>query len=600
MNSENNVPTHSFISVFMVLSSGFWKGKTAYLAWSLTGAVFAALIAQLLLQIGVNLWNRAFFDALELKSVANVWASLIWLPFIIIGFTLFATALLVSRMAFQARWREWLTSNIAGWWIADQRYYRLTYIAPDQDAPEYRISDDVRLSVEPLVEFAIGLLSAFFTAATFATILWSVAGDAQFSLYGQAIYIPAYMAFFALFYAVIVSVAAYLTGRPLVGLVAVKNESEAHFRAEMTRLRENAESIALIKGDKDELNANRITYATVFNAWNAIIRRQGIISLVLSTNSVLFPIIPLLLITPKYLNGTLSLGAVMQVVAAFSAVQAALIWFVDNLVKLAEWYASAKRVSELAIALEEIDIGMIMEDASHIVLGESEDGAIYLENLSVADRAGVVVINDASTQIVAGEKVMITGESGSGKSTLIRALAGLWPWGAGTIRVPKGVKIAFVPQRPYLPMGSLRDILLYPYGDAKIDDTKIQAAMKRCGLDNFCMRLDEEFDWDRTLSGGERQRVAFCRLLIQQPAIIIMDEATSALDEASQHSMLSLLLDELKPATVISVGHRAGIEEFHDRKISLEKRPAGAQLTSRILPKSLWHLFKGRIWNDEK
>jgi vitamin B12/bleomycin/antimicrobial peptide transport system ATP-binding/permease protein len=281
---------------------------------------------------------------------------------------------------------------------------------------------------------------------------------------------------------------------------------------------------------------------------------------------------------------------VMQLVAAFSAVQGALIWFVDNAVRLAEWYASALRVIELTSALEDIDLGTLMEDETTIQLGTSDDGTIHIEGLSVADRAGRVVINDASITIRTGEKVMLAGESGSGKSILIRALAGLWPWGSGSIRVPKGVKIAFVPQRPYLPLGTLREALSYPDPAAVTQDVMI-AAMHRCGLGYLTKQLDSEARWDQTLSGGERQRVAFVRLMIQKPQIIIMDEATSALDEDSQFSLLSLLHQELAAATVISVAHRSGIEEFHTRKILLEKRQAGAHMSSRKLPRTLWHLL---------
>lgn len=579
---------------FFRVARRFWTGTSRLRAWVLTLAVLLFVAAQLGAAVGVNAWNRLFFDALEKRDLDKVWAAVGWLPLIVAASAAALSCLVISRMLLQMRWREWLTYHLAGWWIADQRYYRMQFVVPDQSAPEYRIAEDVRLAIEPLVEFAIGLLSAFVTAVTFAAILWQVAGAARFTLGGTEIVIPSYMAVAAIVYAIIASLAAYFAGRPLVPRIAAKNEAEAQFRAEMTRLRENAESIALIKGDADERDSVSENYGRIVAAWLKVIRQQAVIAIVLNTNGALFPIVPLLLIAPKYLSGEITLGAVMQVVAAFSAVQAALIWFVDNFVRLAEWFASVTRVDELAEALEALDVGTIMEGETQIELGESDDGGIHIADLSIAHSNGRIVIADASVVIAAGEKVLIAGESGTGKSTLIRAIAGLWPWGSGSITLPPGKRVAFVPQKPYLPIGTLRNALLYPEAESRVDDAVVTEALKRCGLAYLGRRLDEEERWDQTLSGGERQRVAFARLLIQKPDIIIMDEATSALDEASQDSLLGLIESDLSHATIISVGHRPGLEDFHERKITFEKREAGAHLTSKRLTRSLWRLFRRR------
>lgn len=600
MTETPPVAKRSRMRRFFVVALPFWSGETRLRAWGLTIVVLTFVAAQIATAVGVNAWNRLFFDALEKRDVAAAWSVAAWLPLLIAVSALTLSALVISRMLLQMRWREYLTRRLAGWWIADQRYYRLQFVAREQAAPEYRIAEDVRLAIEPLVEFAIGLISAAVTAATFAAILWHVAGSARFMLAGVEIVIPSYMALAAIGYALVASLAAYLTGRPLVARIAAKNEAEAQFRAEMTRLRENAESIALIRGDADERGSVGENYGRVVAAWLRVIRQQGVIALVLNTNGALFPIVPLLLIAPKYLSGDVSLGAVMQVVAAFSAVQAALIWFVDNFVRLAEWFASVTRVDELQEALEGLDVGTIMEGETHIDMKESADGAIHIDRLSIAHSNGRAVITDASVVIGLGEKVLIVGESGTGKSTLIRALAGLWPWGSGSIALPAGKSLAFVPQKPYLPIGTLRTVLLYPEAEKPVPDHIVLAALRRCGLSYLAKRLDDQDKWDRILSGGERQRVAFARLVIQRPDIIIMDEATSALDEDSQNALLGLFEAELAHATVISVGHRPGLEDFHDRKITLEKRHAGAHLSSRRLGKSLWRLFKTRIAaNDE-
>lgn len=551
------------------------------MAWAQTALVLLCVAAQIAVAVGINNWNRSFFDALEVRDTARLWGVVAWLPALVLLAALALSALLVSRLWLQMRWREFVTLRLARWWIADQRYYRLQFSRDALPAPEYRIAEDVRLAIEPLVEFVIGLITAAASAVTFAAILWRVAGSARFTLGGAEIVIPSYMAIAALLYACVTSLAAYLAGRPLVRCIASKNEAEAQFRAEMTRLRENAESIALIKGDADERASVERNYGRVVASWMGVIRQQGIVALVLNANSALFPIVPLLLIAPKYLSGEVSLGAVMQIVAAFMAVQAALIWFVDNFLKLAEWLASVVRVDEFQEGLERLDRNAEIAGDTCITFGSSADDTIRIDRLAVAQSDGTLVIGASSVIIERGERVLVVGESGAGKSTLIRALAGIWPWGSGSIALPIGRTIAFVPQKPYIPLGSLRAVLLYPQAERQVSDDVIVAALERCGLGAFCDRLGEAQLWDRILSGGERQKIAFARLLIQRPDIVIMDEATSALDEPSQASVLRLFENELEGSTLISVGHRASLNRFHSRKITMRKWPTGTLLSSR-------------------
>lgn len=564
---------------FVKLSLKFWTGQTRRTAWLITASVVILVGVQLAAQLGVNFWSRSFFDALERKSSTDLEWTILTLPLLVAFNGVAVSGALVARMTLQMRWRAWLTEAITGWWLKDQRYYRLAVAVDDIRAPEYRIACDVLLAIEPLVEFAIGLLTAITSAAAFVGILWSVGGSIKLSLPGShSIVVQGYLGLAAIAYTMITASLAYLSGRGLVSAVGQKNETEARFLAQLTRLRENAESIALIGGDQHEANSILRTYKEVMSAWTKQIYHNGLIANVQSANGALVPLIPLVLVAPKYLAGSLSLGAVMQVAAAFVSVQVVLNWFVDNFVRVAQWMASAKRVDELVEALEGLDVGVIMDERQAIEFGVSSDRNIYIENLAVAHRNGRSVIASASVVIKAGEKLLVSGESGAGKSTLVRALAGLWPWGSGRILLPEDTKLIFVPQTPYLPLGTLRHALLYGMPHAVVTDDVIQGAMRRCGLGYLIKNLEREERWDQILSGGERQRLAFVRLLIQRPQIIVTDEATSALDEESQASLLRLFNENLSYATVISIGHRAGLEEFHDKKLVLERRRAGSYL----------------------
>ena len=566
---------------FLKFAKGFWSGPTRRAAWIWSAGALLLVFANLLVNVGLNRWNRWFYDALERKDGSTLLSAVaVFIVLIILGAGL-AVAMVKCRMTLQVRWREWITGTLTARWLSEQRFYRLAITDEAQINPEYRLAEDVRLASEPVVEFVIGFINALLAAITFVSILFIVGGSLNLNVAGTQWSIPGYLAIAAILYAVAMSGVTFGVGHRLVGLIGAKNEAEAQFRYEATRVRENAESIALIKGDADERDRLLGRFGETVARWIDVIRQNAQLTWITNSNSFFAPMLPVLLAAPKYLSGELTLGAVMQLAAAFTAVLSALNWFVDNFVRLAEWSASARRVNEFDRALRLLD-GFNGDGVarSSIGLEESPDDSVHLDRLSIAHQDGSIVIADADIIIQPGERILLGGDSGTGKSTLIRAIAGLWPWGSGRILLPKDAKIAFVPQRPYLPLGSLRDALAYPRSGDTLTIEQAQTALWFAGLTYLILRLETEERWDQVLSGGERQRVAFARLFIDRPNIIVMDEATAALDIESEHALLTRLFEALPEATVISVGHRPGLAALHTRGLTLTRHRHGGRLTA--------------------
>jgi putative ATP-binding cassette transporter len=579
--------------LFLNRAVGFWTGPNRRNAWLWTAAALVLVFANLAVNVGINRWNKWFFDALERKDGTTLWTAVIVIVVLVALGAAFAVAMVWCRMTLQVKWRQWLTGEMLARWLSEQRYYRLAVTDEEQINPEYRIADDLRLASEPVVEFAVGFINALLAAVTFVGILFWVGGSLTIDIGGTSVWIPGYIALAAVLYAIATSVLTYLIGSPLVDRVAAKNEAEAQFRYELMRVRENAESIALIKGADDERERLNETFATVAQRWLDVVRQHCHLTWILNGNAFFAPVFPVLLATPKYLAGELSLGSVMQIAAAFIAVLTALNWFAENFIRLAEWSASARRAQELHEALDEMDDDTARTAA--IVVENTSQADIELSDLSIVHRDGRVVIDDTDITVKPGERVLLGGESGSGKSTLIRAIAGLWPWGEGRILIPAGAKLAFVPQRPYIPLGTLRDAIAYPVEGSLLADQRAKAVLKDVGLGYLADKLDtEEERWDQTLSGGERQRVAFARLLIDEPNIIIMDEATAALDIDSEFRLLTLLFERLPNATIFSVGHRPGLQELHSRLLTLQRRPGGGRIVqTKTRDRDAWKRLKG-------
>ena len=568
---------------FWTTAKGFWAKGGDKFAWMMVGILLTIVAAQVYMQYQINVWNRAIFDALEQKNAGVVaWQALIFLP-LAIGSIILAVAVVHARMSTQIRWRRWLTNHLTDRWLENGRYFHLNLMEGDHKNPEYRISEDVRIATEAPVDFTVGVVSAFLSAATFVGVLWFVGGDLTFDWGGTQITIPGFLVLAAVLYAVCASGVMIFIGSAYVTASEAKAQSEAEMRYALTRLRENGESIALIDGEREEKEGLTAILTDVLNRWREIRRQYMRTTIVAQSSFLLAPVIPVILSSPKYLAGTMTLGQVIQAASAFVTVQTAFNWIVDNYPRLADWTASARRTSSLMVALDGLEKAETDKGAGRIKMGEADDGvALRLRMVSVALDDGTGVVKDAEVTIAPGERVLIVGESGSGKSTLIRAIAGLWPWGGGEIEITKNANIMFLPQRPYVPVGSLLRSASYPMDEKELDKEAVIKALKDVDLDQHVDRLEEPEPWDQTLSGGEKQRLAFARLLIHKPDIVVLDEATSALDTLSQEKLMNLIHEQLPKMTILSVGHRPELEEFHERKLVLEIEKGGAKIAKDI------------------
>ena len=441
------------------------------------------------------------------------------------------------------------------------------------------MAEDLRLSVDAPVEFLIGVFSAVSSAIVFIGVLWFIGGELTVPLGSTVLRIPGFLVVAAFIYAMLASGSMVMIARGFISVSENKNQAEADYRYMLTRLRENGESIAMLGGGNEERAGLDGAFSTVRQRWYELMMQYIRTTLVSHSSSGLAPIIPILLCAPKYVAGTMTLGEVMQAASAFMIVQVAFNWLVENYPRLADWTASASRLASLLVSLDRLERAEREETTGRIVRKEAEAGALRLRDVSVTLDDGSAVVNEADIEIARGEKVLVVGESGTGKSTLVRAIAGLWPWGRGEILV-KFDGLFLMPQRPYVPLGTLRRAVTYPLSPEEVDDAVVRATVEDVGLGHFLDRLDEDANWEHVLSGGEKQRLAFARALLQRPDTIVMDEATAALDPLSQEQLMRLLLERLPEATVISVGHRAELEAFHTRKLVLEYHADGARLVS--------------------
>lgn len=566
-------PQLSFPKRVWRLTYPYWQSDEKWRAWGLLILILVLNLAGVYLLYRLNKWNQAFYDSLEQKNAKAFWEQ-IWVFCTIATFwVLVAVYKAYVAQVLQMRWRNWLNKNFLDRWLKNKTYYRMELARNETDNPDQRIAEDLNKYTADTIGLAVGLLNATVTLVTFVGVLWVLSGALKFTLAGSEITIPGYMVWGCIVYALAGSLITHWVGRPLIRLNFMQQRYEADFRFDLIRVRENSEQVALYQGEPSEHKHLLGRFDSVMdNFWRLIKanKRLGWFTFSFGQAAVIFPFF---LAGSRYFSGAITLGVLMQISSAFGRVQDGLSWFVDNYTNLAAWRATADRLLQFQAAMDRA------ENQAQVVQIESSvsaDSTLHVDDVSLALPNGQVLLNAASLTINPGDKLLLSGTSGAGKSTLFRAIAGIWPFGRGRVRRPEGKRTLFLPQKPYLPIGSLRDTVSYPGKPGEFSDDAIVAALRSCKLEGLTTRLDEQQHWGQQLSPGEQQRLAFARALLHKPDWLFMDEATSALDEATEQEMYRLLNEHLPTSTFVSIAHRPSAAAFHTRRMVISPGADGA------------------------
>jgi putative ATP-binding cassette transporter len=539
------------------ISWAYFKPSSSVMPLAWLASIVLMTLFSVRLSILLSFWNNGFYSAMQ-----NLDAKAFW--FMLLVFATLATVYVVRallsfylRQAFLIRWRVWLTNMLMERWLARQSYYRSQYVPEPVDNPDQRIQQDVQSFVGSSLALSMGLLDSAVSLFSFSIILWGLSGTLV--LFGWKI--PRAMVFMVYLYVIISTVFAVRIGRPLIRLNFLNEQFSANFRYALIRLREYGESIAFYRGEAVERDNLVMRFGKVIhNMWAILFRSikfQGF-NFAVSQAAVVFPFI---VQAPRLLSRQITLGDVMQTAQAFGQVESALSFFRTSYDDFAGYRAVVNRLSGF------LDL---TESAERLggVRTEPDAERIAVRSLTVRTAAGVALVEDLSLELPPASSLLIRGQSGVGKTTLLRAIAGLWPYTEGTVVRPSDQQSLFLPQKPYLPLGTLRSSLYYPNIPAQADD-RANAILRRCHLEHLADRLDEEDDWTRILSLGEQQRLAIGRVLLNRPRVVFLDEASSALDEGLEHAMYQLLRESLPGATLVSVGHRSSLLGLHTRGLEL-------------------------------
>lgn len=556
----------SFIGDWWRLVVPYFKSEDWPYAIPLLIGAIALTFTGVGLEVMFNEWNRRFYDSIQNKDEAVFWREIIFFSWLAVFYILNFVARAVVSPYLRLRWRRWLTSHYLAHWLDGRGYYRIE-LQHKVDNADQRISEDLRQLGEYTMTLLLGFLGAAATLISFIFILWQLSGPLSLGFIGLDVTIPGYMAWVAVIYAFVGTFLANLVGRRLIGLNFLRQRYEANFRFSLMRVRENAEGIALYNGEQREADVLNLRFADIFaNGWRVLLT-QAQLAFYQAGYGQLAIIFPYVVTAPRFFAGVITFGVMTQTASAFGQVQSALSFFIDNYTSLAELRAVMDRLKGLQAATDE-------KPATTLdVVSQPGRQDVAADALTLALPNGQALLKDARVELPKGSATLISGASGSGKSTLFRALAGIWPFGHGHVNIPAGARVLFLPQKPYIPIGTLRDAVKYPDEESKATDAEIVAALEAAQLGHLTGRLDEDAHWSNVLSGGEQQRLAAARALVFRPDWLFMDEATASLDEPAEAAIYRALKEWLPHTTMVSIGHRPTLRQWHDRRLELQRKP---------------------------
>jgi vitamin B12/bleomycin/antimicrobial peptide transport system ATP-binding/permease protein len=549
-----------------ILTKGYWRSEERWSARALLTSIIGLNLSLVGVNLLQNLANGALFTGLQQQNAPAFYRTFAIVILLILLYLAVAVVRAFLDQTLQLRWRRWLTDQYVTGWLADRASYRMRF-SGRVDNPDQRISEDVRLFVERSMSLGLGFLNSLATLASFAALLWYLSGSITLPIGNFAITIPGYMLWLAVLYSGLGSVIAHLIGRPLIRLNNRQQALEADFRFSLLHLREEAEGIAFHGGETQERSIALARFRTLYDNFKRIILRNNSVWLFQLLFSQFTSFFALLIASPGYFSGAIQLGVLIQTAHAFERVNEALSWFIGSYTAFAQWRATLDRLTEFAAEIN--------READTAVFGTRTETAVQdtidLYDVGVFLPDGEPLLSPVTLSFKPHEAVLLKGASGSGKSMLVRVLAGLWPFATGRIRLPAGAKMLFLPQRPYMPIGTLREALWFPAPPALGGEAEARAALASVGLSALSQRLDENSHWAQTLSLGEQQRLAIARALLIKPDWLFLDEATSATDEEEEAALYRIVADALRSTTVISIGHRSLLEAYHPRVIAVDR-----------------------------